>query len=206
MRKRTITRAGRGAGGLLLLAALLPAGARANDTTAFSWDVKAGTCAVTLDPATVDLGDVDPAPLLGKAWELAGKKTLKVNLNCSGLFKGVVPGVTVTGPMLQTPTNANFIFRSAGAAGGSSKNLGFVLKKGEENAGNNPGDIEVKNNEKLFIPKPGGGYFGTDDFVPGTYTIGLDVGIACGRTDWCVASNLAAGTVKGSATFTFAYP
>ena len=205
MRKRTITRAGWGAGGLLLLAALLPAGARANDTTAFSWDVKAGTCAVTFDPATVDLGDVDPAPLLGKAYALAGKKTLKINLNCSGLFKGVKPGVTVTGPMMPVPANANFIFRNAGAAGGTSRNLGFVFKKDNNNDGDN-NDEDLKNHEKLFIPKPGGGYFGAADFVPGNYTIGINVGIACGRVEWCVASNLAAGTVKGSATFTFAYP
>lgn len=204
MKKRAITRAGWTAGGMLLLAALLPATGRAGDTTAFSWTVASGTCDVTLDPATLALGEVDPTPLLGQSYKIAGEKDLHINLTCNGLFKGKKPVVTISGEFLPVAANPGFIFRSAGEAGGTSRGLGFIFKKDNKNAGNN-NDVDVKNNETLYIPKESGGYYEANESLTGTHSIHLKVGLGCGRPDWCTSSGLKAGTVNAKATFTFSY-
>lgn len=206
MRNRAITRAGWAAGGVLLLAALLPATGRAGDTTAFSWSVEAGTCAVSLTPATLALGDVDPTKLLlGQSYEIVGEKELNINLTCNGLFKGHQPGVTVSGATLPvTPASAEgFIFRSAGAAGGTSAGLGFIFKKDKKDAGS-INDVDMKNGEKLYIPK-GNSYYQANEPLTGTHSIHLRVGLGCGRPVWCTRDNLKAGTVNATTTFTFTY-
>lgn len=116
------------------------------------------------------------------------------------------PVVTVGGTV--TDSKAPWLFRDAGTGGGTSKGFGFVLKK-LSRTGGNYGDVEVKQGEQLYVPMdptdPNTAYHGVGDVLTGVHTIPLTAGVACGKTAWCEASKLAAGTVKATVTFTFAY-
>ncbi|WP_143354928.1 MULTISPECIES: hypothetical protein [unclassified Erwinia] len=186
---------------------MLVQSAWAGDTTALSWTISTGTCSVDSSAFATNLGGADPSSLIGRNWQTVLDKPLILKLTCSsGMTGGGRPVVTVAGAV--TDSAAPWLFRDAGTGGGTSKGFGFVLKKLSEAGGNQP-DVEVKQGEQLYVPKdpfdPNTMYYGVGEVLNGTYTIPLSAGVACGKTAWCEASKLAAGTVKASVTFTFAY-
>lgn len=188
----------------LLLAGLLAviSARAANDTTRFTWTVPAGTCSVATN-SPINLGDVDPVPALGADWPALNKTPLSITLGgCMGAGGAGRPVVSVSGTTITTPSASLFMFKTQGTSVG----FGFILLKPANTAGSNGSDIEVKNNESLYIPKPGGtAWYGPGDTLSGNQTIPLTAAVTCGRKAWCTENALKAGNLKATITFTFSY-
>jgi len=174
----------------------------ANDATKFTWSVPVGTCTVSTN-SPIKLGEVDPTPALGIDWPALNKTPVSISLrDCMGAAGNTRPVVSVSGGTITIPNASPFMFKTQGTSVG----FGFILLKSAQAAGSNGSDIEVKNTESLYIPKPGNpSWFGSGDTLSGNYSIPLNAAVTCGRKAWCTEDALKAGDLKATVTFTFSY-
>lgn len=185
----------------------------------FSWEVKAGTCAVTTDlpggAVSFAANDVTYPPLASGMYTnwapWVTEKPFNILLNCQGLGTSGQRPVVIIGGTSMIPKDMGAynkpedqtLFSDAGA-GTTSQGFGFYFKKKEAKAGNYTGHNEAANGEQLYIPK-GSGYYVAGDTLPATASIPLKIGVSCGYGVWCKPENLMAGKLKATITFDFKY-
>lgn len=184
---------------VLMLYCTVVLSASANDTTNFSWYVPASTCAISTN-GPVHLGDVDPVAGLGQNWKPLNKTPVNIQLTCTDGAGMGVPSVVASGKTLD---KSPFMFKTSGTSVG----FGFILLKLTplSDSSDDPNNAEVQIGRHLYIPKPDGGWLKTGETPAGIYNLPLTAAVTCGRTAWCDANKLKAGSLKGSVTFTFQY-
>lgn len=168
----------------------------------------AGTCAITFTPAgtlTLDSTNASTAIDANSPPILSIKKTTLTFTSCTGWSGGLTPTLTVTGTTSTDNAvvgNKQYLLKSAGAAGGTSRGFGFVMGRGTTGVitwdTTATGIYSFSSPVALTLASAG------TSIASGT-TKDIYFGLSCGTSPSCASANVNAGTLNAALTFAFAY-
>ncbi|MFZ4170507.1 hypothetical protein ACEV60_17840 [Enterobacter ludwigii] len=190
-------------GGMFVAVSVQAAPAEFNATIA-----GVGTCAITFNPAgTLTLDSTNASTAIDAIVPpiLSIKKTTLTFTSCTGWSGGLTPTLTVTGSTSTDNAvmgNKQYLLKSAGAAGGTSRGFGFVMGRGTTGVitwDTGATGIYAFSQPVPLTLAPAGTH------ITSGISKDLYFGLSCGTSPSCASANVNAGTLNATLTFAFAY-